>query len=185
MFVLFPVNHAGPRPSIPARNLQAGEIRPNLEQLEALGPGNRARDRRETAFCAAKIAQQPARPGPRSSSSSPPAARCRTKSGARGSNLEQLEALSPVDRSPARRETALCLSNRDANPPAAARAARAARRRFDRRPFTKRSTRWCENLIKSHTGADISIDRSRPAAARAARRDPPAARRDPRAGIRQ
>ena len=67
MFVLFSVNHAGPRPSIPAQNLPAGEIRANLVDFDVLGHGNRARDRRETAFLAAKIAQQPARPGPRSS----------------------------------------------------------------------------------------------------------------------
>ena len=67
MFVLFSVNHAGPRPSIPAQNLPAHEIRANLVELDALGPGNRARDRRETAFRAAKSRQQRAEPGPRSS----------------------------------------------------------------------------------------------------------------------
>ena len=67
MFVLFSVNHAGPRPSIPARNLPAHEIRANLVELDALGPGNRARDRRETAFRAAKSRQQRAEPGPRPS----------------------------------------------------------------------------------------------------------------------
>ena len=67
MFVLFSVNHAGPRPSIPAQNLPAHEIRANLVELDALGPGNRARDRRETAFRAAKSRQQRAEPGPRPS----------------------------------------------------------------------------------------------------------------------
>ena len=66
MFVLLSVNHAGPRASIPVRNLPAHEIRANLADLDALGHGNRARARRETAFCAAKIVQQPTRPGPRS-----------------------------------------------------------------------------------------------------------------------
>ena len=67
MFVLFSVNHAGPRPSIPARNLPAHEIRANLADLDALGHCNRARARRETAFRAAKIVQQRAEPVPRSS----------------------------------------------------------------------------------------------------------------------
>ena len=67
MFVLFSVNHAGPRPSIPARNLPAHEIRANLVDFDVLGHGNRARDRRETAFRAAKSRQQRAEPGPRSS----------------------------------------------------------------------------------------------------------------------
>ena len=67
MFVLFSVNHAGPRPSIPAQNLPAHEIRANLVELDALGHGNRARDRRETAFRAAKSRQQRAEPGPRPS----------------------------------------------------------------------------------------------------------------------
>ena len=67
LFVLFSVNHAGPRPSIPARNLPAHEIRANLVDFDVLGHGNRARDRRETAFRAAKIVQQRAEPVPRSS----------------------------------------------------------------------------------------------------------------------
>ena len=43
-------------------------------------------------------------------------------------NLAELEALGHGNRAPARRETAFCLSNRDANTPAPARAARAAHR---------------------------------------------------------
>ena len=50
----------GFRPETPGK-------RANLAELEALGPGNRARDRRETAFRAAKSRQQRAEPGPRSS----------------------------------------------------------------------------------------------------------------------
>ena len=56
------------------------EKRPNLAELEALGHGNRARDRRETAFCATKSRQQRAEPVPVQLAVSSRPSRSRSKS---------------------------------------------------------------------------------------------------------
>ena len=117
------MNHAEPRPSIPARNLPAGEIRPNLEQLEALGPGNRAPARRETAFRSAisTCSRRPSALDPRAAHRQPPAAERNPAHGDRISSSSRHYPPS-IDHQLDERRPFVCQIGMQ-TPPAAARAA--------------------------------------------------------------
>ena len=134
----------GFRPETPGK-------RANLAELEALGHGNRAPDRRETAFCAAKSRQQ--RPEPVPVQLDPR----RLRNEIRRTGLDPRAARRPRARPPITRSTRDGLLFVKSG---CKHAGSSSRSSSSSSPAFTFCLSWCcENLIKSHTGPRRSISR--------------------------